>query len=470
MSATPDYQNFLHLLKPWIDLSNTDFTDQWEDQAGIQIRNWFATHGPYFPEPDQRSLLETAIRRISLQPDNWSLHLQLLLQGRIYTELELHLMHAPPSFARWLNTQLNKHGFLKILPPLPQTQLTLLLPTYNRLSRLKIAVQSILAQTHHDWQLIIADDGSTDGTPIWCKMLADMDPRITYLRSETNRGLYATMEWLYQACPSELVMSLADDDCLMPTCVASTLNVFAHYPWIAMAGGGYFYLHFQQGQLRLKQFGPYYATPCIADPRTELQRVGLINPIFGGGALWRKSELLRLSATDPEIGDFQYSSWDWFLSAECLSHYEVGYTPEIVVAYIDHHQDRQFTQSRNWGLPFLKLLTRLLTHYEKYFGMNSYPAEIIQYFLIAIAEPYLVQAYQHHLCTHGRAEEMEVFINSQRPAWHLHRMLRQQLQKPRPPALFNAETVAGLSAGNIPELQHGQIPPALKWLLEQLNF
>lgn len=465
-----DHPTLLNLLHPWIDLPASDFQAQWEQAAGQALRNWFAQQGPLFPEPDQRSNLDSAVRQVHQQPENWSAHLQMLLQGRVYSLLEDSLAHAPASFSQWLQQQLRRHHFLKVLPPLPQYRLTLLLPTYNRLNRLKTAVQSILSQTRSDWQLIIADDGSTDGTPAWCRMLANTDPRILYLRSETNRGLYATMEWLYQECPTELVMSLADDDCLMPTCVEATLGLFEHYPWIAMAGGGYYYLHFQANQLRLKQFGPYYAQPGIADPRSELQRAGLINPIFGGGALFRKSELLHLSTADPEAGPFRYSSWDWLLTAEFLSHYEVGYTPEIVVAYIDHHQGSQFTQSRNWGHPFLILLTRLLSHYEALFGADSYPAEIIQYFLVAIAEPYLVQAYQHKLNSHQQAAEMDAFIESQRPAWELHRQLRERLQRPRPLALFQSDTVAGLCAGDIPGLTNGQMPRGLKWLLEQLNF
>ena len=42
---------------------------------------------------------------------------------------------------------------------------SVILPTYNRAYCLDRAVGSLLAQTFEDWELILVDDGSTDGTP-----------------------------------------------------------------------------------------------------------------------------------------------------------------------------------------------------------------------------------------------------------------------------------------------------------------
>ena len=61
--------------------------------------------------------------------------------------------------------------------------------TYNRASTLARAVESVLEQTYSDWELIIIDDGSTDGTP---DVLAGMtDPRIRVFSLSPNRGVSA---------------------------------------------------------------------------------------------------------------------------------------------------------------------------------------------------------------------------------------------------------------------------------------
>src|SRR5687768_9711360 len=47
---------------------------------------------------------------------------------------------------------------------LPMPTVSIVLPTYNRLALLREAVDSVRAQTFGDWELIVADDGSDDGT------------------------------------------------------------------------------------------------------------------------------------------------------------------------------------------------------------------------------------------------------------------------------------------------------------------
>jgi glycosyltransferase involved in cell wall biosynthesis len=57
-------------------------------------------------------------------------------------------------------------------PPL----VTVVIPTWNRLPLLRHAVASVVAQTHPAWELVVVDDGSTDGTAEWVRSLCD--PRI----------------------------------------------------------------------------------------------------------------------------------------------------------------------------------------------------------------------------------------------------------------------------------------------------
>jgi glycosyltransferase involved in cell wall biosynthesis len=63
------------------------------------------------------------------------------------------------------------------------------LPVYNGQKYLGAAIESHLAQSFGDFNLVISDNGSTDATPEICARYASQDQRITYLRSPQNRGI-----------------------------------------------------------------------------------------------------------------------------------------------------------------------------------------------------------------------------------------------------------------------------------------
>jgi glycosyltransferase involved in cell wall biosynthesis len=62
--------------------------------------------------------------------------------------------------------------------PPHQPLVTVVIPTWNRLPLLRQAVASVIAQTYPAWELVIVDDGSTDGTAAWVRSLADSRIRV----------------------------------------------------------------------------------------------------------------------------------------------------------------------------------------------------------------------------------------------------------------------------------------------------
>src|SRR2546421_610268 len=66
-------------------------------------------------------------------------------------------------------------------------RVSVILPTYDRLPLLREAVESVRAQTWADWELVVIDDGSTDGTAEYLTELASVDPRVRVLR-RPHRG------------------------------------------------------------------------------------------------------------------------------------------------------------------------------------------------------------------------------------------------------------------------------------------
>ena len=67
-------------------------------------------------------------------------------------------------------------------------KVSVIIPTYNRLPMLKEAVESVLAQDFEDFELIVVDDGSTDGT---ADEITRYGGRVKLLRHQENRGVSA---------------------------------------------------------------------------------------------------------------------------------------------------------------------------------------------------------------------------------------------------------------------------------------
>jgi glycosyltransferase involved in cell wall biosynthesis len=86
---------------------------------------------------------------------------------------------------------------------------SIILPTYNRLEYLQRSIGSVLGQTYQDWELIIWDDGSADGTGDFCKSLADK--RIQYFTQE-NHGMSYALNRAIERSKGEFVAFLDDDD------------------------------------------------------------------------------------------------------------------------------------------------------------------------------------------------------------------------------------------------------------------
>lgn len=63
------------------------------------------------------------------------------------------------------------------------------IPAYNAVGEIRRTVESVINQTWEDWEVVIADNCSTDGTEEACRELAATDPRIRYFRNPTNIGL-----------------------------------------------------------------------------------------------------------------------------------------------------------------------------------------------------------------------------------------------------------------------------------------
>lgn len=90
------------------------------------------------------------------------------------------------------------------------------IPTYNRLDLLKRAVQSVQNQTYKNFEIIIVDDNSSDGTQDFLVGLAKVDSRIRYFFKDKNSGACVSRNIAINLAQGELITGLDDDDYFLP--------------------------------------------------------------------------------------------------------------------------------------------------------------------------------------------------------------------------------------------------------------
>lgn len=120
----------------------------------------------------------------------------------------------------------------------PTPLVSVILAVYNQLDSVEEAVNSIRNQTYTAWELVIVDDGSTDGTADKLAALEREDPRIRLLRNPVNRGLGASLNLGWTQARGTLIARMDADDVSLPGRLARQVAFMNDHPEVAVLGGG----------------------------------------------------------------------------------------------------------------------------------------------------------------------------------------------------------------------------------------
>lgn len=104
------------------------------------------------------------------------------------------------------------------------------MPTFNREGLVRHAIQSILDQTYDAWELVVIDDGSTDGTKQVVEAFAKKDKRIRYYRNQKNRGISYSRNKGNKLARAEIIVVQDSDDMSLPNRLWEIAAHFHHHP------------------------------------------------------------------------------------------------------------------------------------------------------------------------------------------------------------------------------------------------
>lgn len=177
----------------------------------------------------------------------------------------------------------------------PAPDVSVVIPTFQRREHAVRAVHSALAQTRPPEEVIVVDDGSTDGTG---QALAVFGKRVRYLRQE-NGGASSARNVGIRAATGDVVALLDDDDCWLPDHLATVTEVFTSYreALLVSTGPGF-------------RFGPlmFGSEPVLV---WALPRLLIGNFVgYSSGTAIRRQALIEVGGYDEAlVGSEGYDLW-----------------------------------------------------------------------------------------------------------------------------------------------------------------
>ena len=217
---------------------------------------------------------------------------------------------------------------------------SIILPTYNRAHLVMNAINSVLAQTYENWELIIWDDGSTDDTDQVLEAVSD--PRIRRYRDENHGKSYVLNQCLGLA-QGELVAFLDDDDTWLSLKLEVQTETMLNFPEIDMVFGNFRNINLVD---RTETLGFDKSHQGFSKLITEkvnenlwlveqgfLRGIGRDNFIAFDSVLIRKKKLNQLGLFNEKLKcaeDFEYW-WRFGLSGS-----QAGFTEKILINRYKH--------------------------------------------------------------------------------------------------------------------------------------
>lgn len=116
------------------------------------------------------------------------------------------------------------------LGPLPRVpRVSVLMSNYNYEAFIATAIESLLAQTYGEFELVVCDDGSTDDSTRLVEAYAARDARVALVR-KTNGGQASAWNAAYAHCTGDIICPLDSDDAFAPEKLARVVEHFRSHP------------------------------------------------------------------------------------------------------------------------------------------------------------------------------------------------------------------------------------------------
>lgn len=203
----------------------------------------------------------------------------------------------------------------------PTPKVSVIMPVYNTGQFVKAAIRSILLQTHHDFELIIVNDGSTDDSLEAIQSFSDR--RIKIINFTENKGISTARNYAINAAQGMYIAHMDSDDISHPERLADQVAYMENNPHTGICGTW------------AKLFGERNGIAKSPTSNAEIKCRLLFNCIiYQPTVMIRKSILLdnKLLYNPDFITTEDYDLW-----ARGTAHTNFGCIPKVLLDYRTHH-------------------------------------------------------------------------------------------------------------------------------------
>lgn len=237
--------------------------------------------------------------------------------------------------------------------------ISVLIPCYNVATTVDEALSSLVGQTFTDFEVLLVDDGSTDGTLDCLQDWNRHDPRFRVL-SRPHAGIIPTLNAGLQSCRSDIIARMDADDRCAPHRLKCQVDLLDEHPEIVVVSS--LVKGFPEGELGI-EFKAY-----IDWLNTLLTDEAIKNGMFQQSPLAHPSVVYRRAWVE-QVGGYQDRGWaeDYDLWLRMyLAGANFGKVPEVLLEWRDHphrltHTDGRYAKDSDLRLKAHYLTQRLLS-------------------------------------------------------------------------------------------------------------
>ena len=216
------------------------------------------------------------------------------------------------------------------------------LPTHNRADLLPAAIQSVVEQTFIDWELIVVDDASSDGTPAVIAQWQSEDSRIRTVRNDPNRKLPASLNRGFSLATGELWTWTSDDNLLRPPALARMVQELEDHPEAGLV---------YTGMSLIDEHDQIFAARPAGSPDDVLKEA-----VVGACFLYRRELAERVGAYAEDL--FLAEDFDFWIRARSVAAFRA--IPEDLYLYREHPGALSISRAQRVGEVMAEVLERHL--------------------------------------------------------------------------------------------------------------